>query len=201
MHRVRRRPPLSCTKCRLRKLKCNRQTPCNQCVKSKSPQACHYLPTLADRPAAPPPKPTATTWAVSTPSQPPSSASKPATAAVPVNDTPRRGNPVFNSRISHQNSSRSLSPGGPTRDYVTDDLQSRVKALENDRHKCNQDAMAERVEFLSPACFHGSNGKTRFFGRSHWAVTLEFVNDLVYLAGNYRDANADLSSSTISPHF
>ncbi|KAF2870338.1 hypothetical protein BDV95DRAFT_595854 [Massariosphaeria phaeospora] len=39
--RRRRRPALSCTLCRRRKIRCNRETPCNNCVRSKT-EACFY---------------------------------------------------------------------------------------------------------------------------------------------------------------
>jgi Fungal Zn(2)-Cys(6) binuclear cluster domain len=42
------RPQLSCTFCRSGKLKCDRSTPCNQCVKRSREPECIYLP--------PPPK-------------------------------------------------------------------------------------------------------------------------------------------------
>ncbi|OJJ43661.1 hypothetical protein ASPZODRAFT_136113 [Penicilliopsis zonata CBS 506.65] len=38
----RRRPPLSCTECRRRKLKCDRLLPCSQCVRSKTADSCIY---------------------------------------------------------------------------------------------------------------------------------------------------------------
>uniref|UniRef100_A0A0B7K9M3 Zn(2)-C6 fungal-type domain-containing protein n=1 Tax=Bionectria ochroleuca TaxID=29856 RepID=A0A0B7K9M3_BIOOC len=48
----RRRPPVSCTLCRKRKIRCNRELPCNNCVRSKAPGlTCTY-----DKSANPPPK-------------------------------------------------------------------------------------------------------------------------------------------------
>lgn len=40
----RRRPALACEQCRRRKIKCDRNIPCNNCTKSKIP-ACSYAPT------------------------------------------------------------------------------------------------------------------------------------------------------------
>ncbi|KAI0451811.1 hypothetical protein F5B21DRAFT_485668 [Xylaria acuta] len=38
----RNRPPLSCEPCRTRKLKCNRNLPCDSCVKRNKSSLCHY---------------------------------------------------------------------------------------------------------------------------------------------------------------
>ncbi|KAI0859349.1 hypothetical protein F4860DRAFT_504757 [Xylaria cubensis] len=38
----RNRPPLSCEPCRTRKLKCNRNLPCDSCVKRSKSSLCHY---------------------------------------------------------------------------------------------------------------------------------------------------------------
>lgn len=41
--RRRRRPALACETCRRRKIKCDRNAPCDQCIRSKS-EICTYLP-------------------------------------------------------------------------------------------------------------------------------------------------------------
>ncbi|RMD42639.1 hypothetical protein DV735_g2481, partial [Chaetothyriales sp. CBS 134920] len=41
--RKRNRVPLSCAPCRLRKLKCNRQSPCDNCIRRESASACTYV--------------------------------------------------------------------------------------------------------------------------------------------------------------
>ena len=41
--RKRRRPALACEQCRRRKVKCDRTSPCDQCVRTKS-DACTYVP-------------------------------------------------------------------------------------------------------------------------------------------------------------
>ncbi|KAF1948366.1 hypothetical protein CC80DRAFT_317587 [Byssothecium circinans] len=43
--RRRRRPAVSCVLCRRRKIRCNREAPCSNCVKSKSACAYDSLPT------------------------------------------------------------------------------------------------------------------------------------------------------------
>ncbi|KAL4866956.1 hypothetical protein BDV12DRAFT_187052 [Aspergillus spectabilis] len=47
--RRRRRPAVSCSLCRRRKIRCNRESPCSNCVKSKS-EACVYENLVSPRP-------------------------------------------------------------------------------------------------------------------------------------------------------
>src|SRR4051812_43948234 len=45
--RKRRRPAVSCTQCRRRKIKCDRSIPCNNCTKSRVGQDCDYVAVQA----------------------------------------------------------------------------------------------------------------------------------------------------------
>ncbi|KAI1336761.1 hypothetical protein F5Y15DRAFT_393065 [Xylariaceae sp. FL0016] len=49
----RNRPPVSCLLCRTRKVKCDRQQPCERCVKSGEASFCEYAPRAARKPRAP----------------------------------------------------------------------------------------------------------------------------------------------------
>ncbi|ETS81024.1 hypothetical protein PFICI_06026 [Pestalotiopsis fici W106-1] len=46
----RNRPPVSCLLCRTRKVKCDRQQPCERCVKSGEAAFCEYAPRAARKP-------------------------------------------------------------------------------------------------------------------------------------------------------
>ncbi|KXJ91174.1 fungal-specific transcription factor domain-domain-containing protein [Microdochium bolleyi] len=46
----RNRPPVSCLLCRTRKVKCNRQQPCERCVKSGEASFCEYAPRAQRKP-------------------------------------------------------------------------------------------------------------------------------------------------------
>ncbi|KAJ8109554.1 hypothetical protein ONZ43_g6102 [Nemania bipapillata] len=46
----RNRPPVSCLLCRTRKVKCDRQQPCERCVKSGEANFCEYAPRAARKP-------------------------------------------------------------------------------------------------------------------------------------------------------
>ncbi|KAL4984264.1 hypothetical protein BDW68DRAFT_193739 [Aspergillus falconensis] len=45
------RPVTSCSACRIRKVKCNRASPCSACVSRKTPSECTYASTVEDREA------------------------------------------------------------------------------------------------------------------------------------------------------
>ncbi|CAJ2502558.1 Uu.00g099520.m01.CDS01 [Anthostomella pinea] len=49
----RNRPPVSCLLCRTRKVKCDRQQPCERCVKSGEANFCEYAPRAARKSRAP----------------------------------------------------------------------------------------------------------------------------------------------------
>ncbi|CAI5758845.1 unnamed protein product [Candida verbasci] len=49
--RKRKRPSLVCTNCRRKKVKCNRESPCSNCVKSKCPNSCIYDDGLDNQPS------------------------------------------------------------------------------------------------------------------------------------------------------
>ncbi|KAL6231263.1 hypothetical protein BDW75DRAFT_233750 [Aspergillus navahoensis] len=45
------RPVTSCSACRIRKVKCNRASPCSACINRKTPSECTYASTNEDREA------------------------------------------------------------------------------------------------------------------------------------------------------
>lgn len=183
----RRRPALSCTICRRRKLKCDRSIPCEQCIKSKSPESCVYVDPQsasgADR---------------SHREQSQSSVGRgsPGHGRLHVFDSKHLQNPSY--RIS---SSRVTKP--QRRSDELSELRSRVQGLEraltqtnsiptpeasgtdvysdSDTRRAASDAqgLSDAVKHLPPrSCFRGKGCKTRFGGRSHWAVSLSLFKDI-----------------------
>ncbi|KAI1821501.1 hypothetical protein F4861DRAFT_458901 [Xylaria intraflava] len=55
----RNRPPVSCLLCRTRKVKCDRQRPCERCAKSGEAKYCEYAPRAARKPRGPEQRPQA----------------------------------------------------------------------------------------------------------------------------------------------
>ncbi|PLN80381.1 putative C6 transcription factor [Aspergillus taichungensis] len=195
----RRRPALSCTVCRRRKLKCDRSIPCEQCIKSKSPELCVYV-------------------------GPPSASSAHQSHRERSQSSIGRGSPVhgglhvFDSKHL-QNSSFRFSPSSSRvtkpqrRSDELSELRNRVQGLEraltqansiptpetsgadaysdSDGRRTASDAqdLSDAVKHLpGRSCFRGKGGKTQFGGRSHWAVSLSLFEDIgFFLKGQYGD--------------
>ena len=173
----RRRPALSCTICRRRKLKCDRSLPCGQCIKSKTPDLCvfsapHSAQSIAPRSAAP-----------SSPSDHRNAPSDGASSA-------GNGFYMFDSK------NRVAKPR--SRPDELHELRNRVQTLEHALARGSsaqppdisdydyvpefglrtaQGAISDQVQNLSErACFRGKNGKTRYRGRSSGELTFTFVS-------------------------
>lgn len=179
----RRRPPLSCCICRQRKLKCDRDMPCGQCVKSKKPDDCVYFASVGEWRAAA----NAEGW------ESPGSANEPNRASI------QSGLHVFDSKNRVTKPSRQ-------RDDVQD-LRGRVKALENALSRQGgsirtpdtlgdgssgagsrlENGVGEGIGALPEHCFRGTNGRTRYVGRSNYALSMSVVSsstqDWYYMAG------------------
>ncbi|PLB48555.1 putative C6 transcription factor [Aspergillus steynii IBT 23096] len=189
----RRRPALSCTICRRRKLKCDRSLPCGQCVKSKTPDRCVYSGPQV--PAHSESRPLGNT---------PDRVQMPASRASSVHG----GLYVFDSK--HQSSANRVTKprGRPDELY---ELRHRVQMLEHAlsrtgsvptpdnsgldglgesplRASFDTQYISENVKHLpSHASFRGKNGKSRFCGRCHWGVTLSYFKDVGAVLKGRRD--------------
>ncbi|KAE8355869.1 putative C6 transcription factor [Aspergillus coremiiformis] len=177
----RRRPALSCTVCRRRKLKCDRALPCSQCMKSKTPDLCVY-----SGPAPAPPLD----------SRPIRNAS--GRVYGPSGSPVHSGLYVFDSK--HQSSNRINKPKG--RAEEVQELRHRVQVLESalskagsiqtpDSSACesvsdygprivsDSQYLSDEVKYLpESASFRGKNGKTRYCGRCHSALSFSFLKDV-----------------------
>lgn len=191
----RRRPALSCTICRRRKLKCDRSLPCAQCVKSKTPDQCVYSgPQTAAQPES-----------RLVGNTPPDRVQMPGSRASSVHG----GLYVFDSK-HHSSANRVAKPRGRPDELY--ELRHRVQMLEHAlsrtgsmhtpessgldglgesplRASFDAQYITEEVKHLpAGACFRGKNGKSRFCGRCHWGVTLSYVSDpiTVHIYGHRR---------------
>lgn len=167
----RRRPPLSCITCRRRKLKCDRCCPCAQCIKSKMPNECSYVMNSAGRD-------------VSLPEGPEDNALTGTAASAPGRSM-NSGLHVFDSRYRVSKAS--------SRQDELQDLRGRVKALENvivkqgaiatpetlgdgSNAELRPKGVGEDVASLTESCFRGENDRTRYVGRSNYALTMWLVS-------------------------
>lgn len=179
----RRRPPLSCTVCRKRKLKCDRSLPCGQCVRSKTTAQCVFVgaqPSVSEssqRRMSPPQLP----------------------YGVEEQSGRKSGMFVFDSKLGPNSTSNRVSKRGHPDELH--ELRTRLRILENSLGKSSHlqtpetsvcDVFSEvetansfenvgvddRVRFLPDSSFRGKKTRTRYFGRSHYTTTLSFVSIL-----------------------
>ncbi|KAF4212515.1 hypothetical protein CNMCM8980_000899 [Aspergillus fumigatiaffinis] len=185
----RRRPPLSCTVCRRRKLKCDRAFPCSQCIKSKTPDQCIYVgPQVGSL----------------------SSVRRAEDRDTTVNDRARasadRGSPVY-SGVYVFDSKHQPFPTRVTKPKSRSDemqeLRNRVLTLENALAKASsiqtpetlgtvpsivsesgprtmgdERYLSEDIRSLPWASFRGKKSTTRYCGRSHSVLALSFFRDV-----------------------
>ncbi|OQE41035.1 hypothetical protein PENCOP_c005G03912 [Penicillium coprophilum] len=181
----RRRPPLSCTVCRKRKLKCDRSLPCGQCVRSKTTSHCVFVG--------------AQPGAVSESSHQRMSPPRLPNGGMEEQSGRKSGMFVFDSKLGPNSASNRVSKRG--RSDELHELRSRLRILENSLGKTSHlqtpetsicDVVSEvdtanssenvgvddRVRFLPDSSFRGKKAKTRYFGRSHYTTTVSFFQDV-----------------------
>ena len=157
------RPVLSCWQCRSRKLKCNRQKPCEQCVRAARPNECTF-PSEQDRVAAT----FHTTDAESTPEHD------------QIDQLPTKRARLITPEENH--SARSKIEGGIG---VIEDLQLRVRALEDrlSHHASTGNRDATFVQPLSRLSdglksltgLEADGYRFRYRGQHHRATILKLV--------------------------
>jgi hypothetical protein len=180
----RRRPPLSCTECRRRKLKCDRSLPCGQCCRSNTADACAFVgpqsgPGDSEHHMSPPVM------------RPTRGANDQAVGS---------GMFVFDSKLGPKSSTnRVIKRGRPDDQHELRELRHRLHVLENALGKpsalqtpetsvcdvfsevgtarSNETAgIDDRVRYLPDASFRGKKGKAHYCGRSHYATSMSFVS-------------------------
>ncbi|KAJ5772772.1 transcriptional regulator family: Fungal Specific TF [Penicillium paradoxum] len=180
----RRRPPLSCTVCRKRKLKCDRAQPCGQCVRSKTAAQCVFVGTQLG--------PVLDSGQRMSPPQAPNS------VTVEEQSGRKSGMFVFDSKLGPNSTTNRVSKR--TQPDELRELRTRLRNLENSIGKPSHlhtpetsvgDVLSEaetnsldnvgvedRVRFLPECSFRGKKTKTRYFGRSHYTTTVSFFHDI-----------------------
>ncbi|GFF91295.1 brefeldin A resistance protein [Aspergillus udagawae] len=186
----RRRPPLSCTVCRRRKLKCDRALPCSQCIKSKTADQCIYVGPQAGSL---------------------SSFRRAEDRDTTVNDRARastdrdhRGSPVYSGVYVFDSKHRPFPTRvakPKSRSDEMQELRNRVLTLENALVKASsiqtpetlasivsesgprttgdERYLSEDIRSLPWAFFRGKKTNTRYCGRSHSMLALSFFRDVV----------------------
>lgn len=200
----RRRPPLACEQCRSRKIRCDRESPCGPCTKSKIP-TCTYAPTHQpkSRTKKPPSTEHSATGATNSVSELETGDEYLTGPNELFQSTPFFPNTLARS-VSSEPSSRA---GSASQSSSVDALLARVRQLENKLAKTEISHDISQGEILShyeesPAPVKGTRGtvsKTRYFGQSHWLSSIELVSSSfkrVLLSRSY-GIIADMISSRV----
>ncbi|KAL4957548.1 hypothetical protein BDW69DRAFT_191519 [Aspergillus filifer] len=192
--RRRRRPAVSCALCRRRKIRCNRESPCNNCIKSKNGQ-CVYENDVPPRQQRPNSGHTATVDRTK------SAQDRPQMLAP---DVPVSRVPSYASRSVPSSSRVSLS-GSHASNSEVDSMRSTIRRLEEQLAKVTntpspppQPGAASNIETTTSqiaGTFHVNHEshitddhralsrdlvihKSRVFGASHWAQAAAMFRDI-----------------------
>ncbi|PLB49012.1 hypothetical protein P170DRAFT_455805 [Aspergillus steynii IBT 23096] len=192
--RRRRRPAVSCSLCRRRKLRCNRENPCGNCMKARN-ATCVY------ENHSPPPQPRPTqpslvqTLSGLTPSETASSTSRLSNIS----------SHVPGSSVAY--STTALSPASPSSTHDVELMRIRIRELEEQLSKAtssksspqshasplNSEIETAASQMGGTYYFHRESNvfgppqgltrsvthKSRFFGQSHWIVGMSLFKDLL----------------------
>ncbi|KAI6777768.1 Transcriptional activator protein acu-15 [Emericellopsis cladophorae] len=166
-HKKRRRPPLACEQCRRRKVRCDRKSPCNHCVRSQI-KDCSYAPAH-----------TPSSWKKKAENQSQSQQlqkeidRKPA----PILPAPSKDTETANSAASDLLSiagGSSTAPSSSDSSRDVDRLVERIQYLEEKLAGFGLSKSPEEAVTGDPSSTGtllqqgGTISKTRYFGRSHW---------------------------------
>ena len=167
------RPTLSCLTCRRKKMKCNRNLPCDQCLKISKPGECHYAvdsPSQSRQPidGIPPPVPQTFAERPPAPERP---------VERPVERPAER--PAKRQRVlppGLDSSYQSSKKGGG----IIEDLQTRVKKLERllGQEHVHSDALASRSTNL--LSLGSAEARTNLHGQNHRATLLGQVSNKIH---------------------
>ncbi|KAK6382354.1 hypothetical protein LTS17_004241 [Exophiala oligosperma] len=182
--RRRRRPAVTCTVCRKRKIRCNREYPCNNCTRSRD-AVCVYeeYPPLKQRSLNTGREPTVNV--VSGQTSPgstgnPTSITTSSTSTAPYHP----GTPLSTTTATTTNLPiDTLMIESPTRtlDQSSRDIAPAPLTREiPDPAQCRQDFFGE-PRILGRTVFH----KSRQFGQSHWMNGVAIFGDLLRLVESY----------------
>ncbi|OKP12723.1 hypothetical protein PENSUB_1663 [Penicillium subrubescens] len=185
----RRRPPLSCTECRRRKLKCDRSLPCGQCVRSKTADSCVFV-------GAQPGEASGSAQRMSPPisrMRLPSGQDEQSgtTGGMFVFDS-RMGPKTTSNRVSKRSHpdeiyelrqrlrtlERALAKPGATLQTPETSIYDAFSEVTTSQNSVEGAGVDDRVRFLPECNFRGKKGKTRYFGRSHYSTTVSFFQDI-----------------------
>ncbi|KAI1422017.1 hypothetical protein F5Y12DRAFT_787100 [Xylaria sp. FL1777] len=154
----RNRPPLSCEPCRTRKLKCNRNLPCDSCVRRSKASLCHYAPN-ASRGYTGPPKQRKLQDRLNTLEN--------LIASFVSGDTIVRSKATFDEDLN-QDYSETASPS----------IKLSSKTIRSDSDSTSQDKAEAALTPETPHLQEAGDGQVNYIDPSHWQSILEDIKEV-----------------------
>ncbi|KAI1412362.1 putative C6 transcription factor [Hypoxylon sp. FL1857] len=205
--RRRRRPPVSCTLCRRRKLRCSRETPCSNCVKSRSGNCVYdnYVPHPRDRTAElaldatyreshypTPSNSTASTLPSRRSRSPPRAATSTAATTLANQQASREVESLRNQikQLQEQLSKATRTSSRPPASASDSNIEAVSSRVSGTFYVHHEDRSTGESPIISRSVTH----KTRVFGQSHWITGFALVRNLITIFEPYvRDENSKVS--------
>ncbi|KAF2439046.1 hypothetical protein P171DRAFT_370465 [Karstenula rhodostoma CBS 690.94] len=183
--RRRRRPAVSCTLCRRRKIRCNRETPCSNCTRSRS-SVCEYetLPVSPHR---------------SRESERDEASSTTTSTTVPVLEMESMRNRVTLLEKEVENSLRRMIRSAPQRPSTADTPVSSIETAESRIGGTFYIHHGNPALGQSPNIHRSLTHKKRMYGQSHWMnMSVVMVKDIAEMIdGHARDPSTQEFSEKV----
>ncbi|CAG7994891.1 unnamed protein product [Penicillium salamii] len=197
----RRRPPVSCSLCRQRKIRCNREDPCSNCVRIKNGKCVYQAPQSPRQQRSGRNARQSSQSGSSHPSQPPHE------SLINFGSSPTETRPTISSGASQTvpNGSTPPTPASQSSAQEVERLRTKIRQLEAQLNRSERSPLEysvptpvsdfETVHSHLAGTFqiqnesHSSNQgqtirrsffhKRRFFGQSHWISSMSLFRDIV----------------------
>ncbi|KAI1766820.1 putative C6 transcription factor [Hypoxylon sp. FL1150] len=190
--RRRRRPPVSCVLCRQRKIRCNRESPCNNCLRSRTVNCIYENPVsqlphrTAELSLGPPDSSTPAnnkkpSSIGSSSSRPSHASASPATASTRPSYSASQDVESLKYRIKQleEQLSRAEQNASMAPPQATETITSRISGTFYVHH---EDRLAGQSSGAIP---RSTSHKSREFGQSHWINGLIILRDIVSVMEPY----------------
>ncbi|KAK5948287.1 hypothetical protein OHC33_010721 [Knufia fluminis] len=188
--RKRNRVPLSCGPCRHRKLKCNRQSPCDNCIKRGDSQSCSY--------AAPAAKRKGTSNSAGSGGTPDDMQNRIDRLEGLVLSLMTNGNSSGGAPAAHAAIHGASAPGssigsgslGPNLDSQLDDSMMMQQDSEGPEAESETDGVTKSLGVLK---VDQERNKTFYIGEAHWAALLNEISEVKnYFATHKKEYEAQM---------
>ncbi|KAL6875481.1 hypothetical protein HDV57DRAFT_503260 [Trichoderma longibrachiatum] len=185
--RRRRRPAISCALCRKRKLRCNRERPCSNCIRSKTETCVYENHHLGDQPGPSPSQSQVGVFFLDSQAQSSSPNDWPGATSTSSNPSSRNFispltpksqdesianvslSGTSNAGPSNPNSSHNIAAEPPSRSAdASPDSDFLAKASHITGGAIHFHRESNPVDSTSPSLIRNVTHKKRFFGQTHW---------------------------------